>query len=258
MSQGSARGVFLDPDPVATGTLSATDAVVAAPAGDGTLRSGASTAGSVVALACPGGDSSWSITLTGTFGGGTVHFEESLDSTNGTDGNWTNVNGRQTGMVNTILAGGVTAAGFFRGNTGAVKYLRVRITGATTPSVAVSMRISSGTGAVFLNASVPAGSNTIGYVKQAGAATSTPTTVAASASSVTVLAANTARRFASVYNDSSSVLYLLLQTGGTASSTVFTIAMAAGSYYEVPEAYTGALIGIWVSATGNARITEIV
>jgi hypothetical protein len=116
------------PDSTVTGTITATDAVVAAPGGDGVLRSGTSTAGSIVALACPGGDSSWTAQITGTWTG-TLHFEASLDSTNGTNGSWTNVNGRMTGVVNTILAGNATASGIYRGNTGAVAYIRVRATG---------------------------------------------------------------------------------------------------------------------------------
>lgn len=82
------------------------------------------------------------------------------------------------------------------------------------------------------------------------------TTVAASASSVTLLAANSARYGATVFNDSTSVLYLKL--GATASNTSYTVKMDAGDYFECPYEYTGIIDGIWVSATGNARITEIV
>lgn len=170
---------IFDPDAVQVGTISATDAVVTAPAGDGTMRTGASTAGSTVVLSCPGGDAAWIIQLTGTFGGGTVYFEESVDSTTGADGNWVAVNGRQTGVVNTLLASGVTATGFYRGNTSGAKYLRVRIVGATTPSVAAVLRISAGTGGVFLNASIPAGLNNIGNVGLAVSPTPVTTTMQA-------------------------------------------------------------------------------
>lgn len=85
--------------------------------------------------------------------------------------------------------------------------------------------------------------------------TATLSNVAGSASSVTVLAANTARRGASIYNDSTSVLYL--KFGSTASSTSFTVKMQADEYFEVPFGYSGILTGIWVSATGAARVTEI-
>lgn len=89
----------------------------------------------------------------------------------------------------------------------------------------------------------------------AHSATPSQASVAGSASSVTILAANTARAGATIANDSSAVLYLKL--GATASTTSFTVAMAANSYYEVPFGYTGIIDGIWASATGSARITEL-
>lgn len=91
-------------------------------------------------------------------------------------------------------------------------------------------------------------------------ATGTPTTVAGNASSVTLLAANAARLGATIVNDSSAILYLLLKTGGTASSSVYTYQLPpAGTVpavLELPFGYTGDVIGIWASATGNARVTE--
>lgn len=86
--------------------------------------------------------------------------------------------------------------------------------------------------------------------------TGTETNVASSATSVTVLASNASRLGATVYNDSTQILYLLLGSG-TASNSNYTLQMAAGSYYEVPFGYTGQLTGIWASANGNARVTEL-
>lgn len=88
-------------------------------------------------------------------------------------------------------------------------------------------------------------------------ATATLTNVAASASSVSLLALNTARKQAAVYNDSTAILYLKL--GTTASVTSYTVQLPANGYYELPgiSVYTGAIQGIWASATGNARITEL-
>ena len=85
--------------------------------------------------------------------------------------------------------------------------------------------------------------------------TATLSNVAASASSVTVLASNTARRGAAVHNDSTAILYL--KFGSTASATSFTVKMQPDEYYEVPFGYSGILTGIWVSATGSARVTEV-
>jgi hypothetical protein len=35
------------------------------------------------------------------------------------------------------------------------------------------------------------------------------------------------------------------------------VQIAASGYYEVPFGYPGAIDGIWASANGNARITEL-
>lgn len=86
-------------------------------------------------------------------------------------------------------------------------------------------------------------------------ATATLSNVAASASSVTVLALNANRKGATVYNDSTVVCYLKL--GSAASSTSFTVKMQPEAYYEIPFSYTGILTGIWASATGSARVTEV-
>lgn len=86
--------------------------------------------------------------------------------------------------------------------------------------------------------------------------TGATTTVAGSASSVTLLASNTSRRGASIYNDSTADLYLKL--GATASTSSFTEKLGQDERYELPfPAYTGIIDGIWGSATGNARITEL-
>lgn len=84
--------------------------------------------------------------------------------------------------------------------------------------------------------------------------TGTITSVASSASSVTILASNANRILASVYNDSTSTLYLAM--AGTATTSAYTIQIARNSYWELPLSYNGVISGIWSSANGNARITE--
>lgn len=90
--------------------------------------------------------------------------------------------------------------------------------------------------------------------------TPTQTSVAGNASSVSLLAANSSRKGATITNDSSALLYIKL--GTTASTTSYTAVLAGAAaapfaYYEVPFGYVGAIDGIWASATGNARITEL-
>lgn len=90
----------------------------------------------------------------------------------------------------------------------------------------------------------------------ADVATAALTSVGASITSVSLLAANADRAGATFYNESTSVLYLAY--GATASATAYTVAIPASGYYELPApAYTGAISGIWVAANGNARITEV-
>lgn len=92
---------------------------------------------------------------------------------------------------------------------------------------------------------------------QGGAATGTKANVASSGSSVTILAANTKRKGAVFYNDSTQILYLDL-SGGTASNSSYSVQVPSQGYFELPgpTIYTGLITGIWASANGNARVTE--
>lgn len=98
----------------------------------------------------------------------------------------------------------------------------------------------------------PSGTQT---TKEVRAATPTQASVASSATNVTLLASNANRLGATFFNDSTQVLYLKL--GATASNTSYTIQLASNGYYEIPYNYTGIVDGIWVSANGNVRVTEI-
>ena len=95
------------------------------------------------------------------------------------------------------------------------------------------------------------------------AITATLANVSGSASSVTLQAANTARRGLAIHNDSTAVLYV--KCGSTAAATSFTVRLAAQDHYELPlvigrsgtqTVYAGIVTGIWDSATGSARVTE--
>lgn len=124
--------------------------------------------------------------------------------------------------------------------------LGVSTADGTTP---VPVEVDPINGQLQVNASVTAATLTT-------ATTPTVTSVASSATSVSLLALNSSRRMATFYNDSTQVLYLKL--GTTASSSSYTIQMAASSYYELPAPiWTGAIDGIWASANGNVRITEL-
>ena len=82
--------------------------------------------------------------------------------------------------------------------------------------------------------------------------------VSASATSVAVFAAegDTNLLARSVFNDSAAILYL--KFGATASTTSYTVQVPAFGYFEFPlPLYDGLVHGIWSSATGTARTTEV-
>ncbi|MEH2086123.1 hypothetical protein [Nostoc sp.] len=84
---------------------------------------------------------------------------------------------------------------------------------------------------------------------------STPTTVASSITSVTILAANSNRKGATIWNDSTANLFI--EFGATATASAFTARLSASGYYEVPFYYTGVISGIWSAANGNALVREL-
>jgi hypothetical protein len=94
-------------------------------------------------------------------------------------------------------------------------------------------------------------------VSSSTSTTSSITSVASSGSSVTLLASNANRKYATIFNESTKLLYVKL--GATASATSYTVQMPPNSYYELPtiNIYTGIIDGIWASANGNARLTEL-
>lgn len=85
--------------------------------------------------------------------------------------------------------------------------------------------------------------------------TGSVTAVVSSATVVTLLASNSSRLGATIYNDSSKVLYLKL--GTAASTTSYTTQMLPGAYYEIPTSYSGIITGLWSAVNGNALVTEL-
>lgn len=89
-----------------------------------------------------------------------------------------------------------------------------------------------------------------------GTANANVTSVASSATSVTIFAANGAATKRMIYNDSTAALYLRFGSGAASTST-FTVTLATNTMYEFPQpTYCGVVTGIWASANGNARVTE--
>jgi hypothetical protein len=140
-------------------------------------------------------------------------------------------------------ADGVSVAGVKDGSGHAVA-LNAGIAGTPAATVLTVQGNASGT-------PVP-----VSVAAAAGPATGTRSSVSAAVADTLLLAANTARKGATVYNDSTALLYLGL--GATAVSTTnYSAQVPAGGYYEAPFAFAGQIRGYWVTATGAARVTEL-
>lgn len=75
--------------------------------------------------------------------------------------------------------------------------------------------------------------------------------------STQLLAPDSTRKGFSIWNDSTAVLYVL-RGPGTASATNCSFSLAAGDYFESPDAVyaQGEIRGVWASdASGAARLT---
>lgn len=92
-------------------------------------------------------------------------------------------------------------------------------------------------------------------VSAATSATGTITSVIGSVTSVSVLAANANRRGFTIYNDSTAICRIAFSA--TASAAAFTVLLQPNSFYENNTLYTGVISGIWASAAGSARVTEL-
>jgi hypothetical protein len=107
------------------------------------------------------------------------------------------------------------------------------------------------------------GSITITSADPSKSPTSTLTNIASSATSVTILAANSNRKTVIIANDSTAILYLKFNASA-ASASNYTFSLSPLTSGVAPtvslkgEDYSGEIRGIWASANGFARVTEIV
>lgn len=125
-----------------------------------------------------------------------------------------------------------------------------------------------GGSAIALGSTVAASSLPVVIASNQGAiptyqsnATGTTTSTAVAQATTTILASNTARKGATVYNDSATHAHVKLGSGCT--TTDFTLVLQGttsnvGGYYEVPFGYTGIITAyLGAAGTGNWRVTEI-
>ena len=84
----------------------------------------------------------------------------------------------------------------------------------------------------------------------------TVTSVSSTITNKVVLAANTNRKAAIFMNNSTAILYL--KFGGAATTSNFSVKLAAGGAYEMSQySYVGEIDGIWAAANGTVLVTEL-
>ena len=117
-----------------------------------------------------------------------------------------------------------------------------------------NIQVTAGSGTTLATADVGGG---IHHQRvQQGGANATVSQVASSSSNVTLQASNALRRGLCVHNNSTQVLYI--KFGTTASTTSYTVKVAADGYYEMPaNLYTGRVDAVWAAANGYAYVTEV-
>lgn len=82
--------------------------------------------------------------------------------------------------------------------------------------------------------------------------------VASSASSVSLVAANPARKGISIYNNSTAALYLSYATPATAANSFMQMQPGSLLMLDQQLMVSNAIYGIWTAANGTAQITEYV
>lgn len=113
-------------------------------------------------------------------------------------------------------------------------------------------------GTNFATVMVPSsGNNALATIQTC--ATGTITSVAVANTDTLLLAVNTNRRGAIIYNDTSSAILKIGFSTSTITTTNFSVQISAGGFFEVPFGYTGQVRGLWSVNEGGssgARITE--
>lgn len=195
------------------------------------------------------GDGTYSLTTSSSGGGGgAVTVADGADVAQGTT---TDASSASTviGLLKNLKA---ALAGILSANVSQINGVTPLMGAGNTGTGSQRVTIASDQAAVATTATITA----------TPSATATLVNVASSASSVTLIALNTARLGASIVNDSTAVLYV--KYGSSASATSYNYVLAGsvggvGSTWEMPAnpRYTGIITGIWASATGSARTNEL-
>ena len=138
------------------------------------------------------------------------------------------------------------------GTTNAVQVTTASPGGATANPAYARIQDESGTTAATVTANKALKADT----SLSASSTATLTSVASSATTVSLLALNTARKGFIIFNDSTQLLYVAF--AATASTSAYSYQVQSqGTLEGALPVYQGAISGIWASANGNARISEL-
>lgn len=182
---------------------------------------------------------------------GAFVFEASLNSTNGTDGDWfvvqgvrTNANTVESAPTNLGLAVNAATPYAWEISTGTAKWFRVRCTTAVNAGASITFSIMRGRDAAEPIPGIQTHPVTVnGTVTTAGTATTTPTQgsfygliTTASTNAASVKGTAGAFMELSVFNGSAATVYLKLYNKATAPTVgtdlpMITIPIAAGAYW---------------------------
>lgn len=134
--------------------------------------------------------------------------------------------------------------------------------GSSSTDVLSVQGIASGTPLPISGSMSITGTTPVSQALPVQASTATLANVSGATSSTTLIASNANRKGLVIVNDSTAILYV--KFGSSASSTSYTYLLAGStggipSILELPASmvYTGIVTGIWASATGAARVTEL-
>lgn len=137
-----------------------------------------------------------------------------------------------------------------------VREIRDLLTGSGDP---IPVDIGTNIDVTIDNTSIEI-SNDVGNPIPTSVTTRTPTTtsVASSATSVTILAANSNRKGFSISNISTAKLYLSFASPATTANCFIEVPSGAFLLLDQQMIVGSAIYGIWESANGTVQVTEFV
>lgn len=119
----------------------------------------------------------------------------------------------------------------------------------------VLLDLNTGGSETLMTGSIP--------VRPLASATGTISSVSSTVTANTTLLASNANRLgATIFNESTAILYIAFGAtcGPTLTPTTYTVQIAAGGFYELSTpaiVYTGVITCTWSAANGSARVTEL-